>query len=99
MEADTMSKWTEIRDSVLDKMNLDEVTEKGKQDFVKWLVETLLPIAEAYADKFIDQIKAQAESETGWCKARDMIVLPFVINGGLWLIKKVLTETMDNTAE
>jgi hypothetical protein len=66
-----------------------------KDEFVKWLLEVLLPLAKTAADDFVAQIKAQATSETGWCKIRDMIVLPFIIEGGLWLIEKVLNKTID----
>jgi hypothetical protein len=62
---------------------------------VKWLVEVLLPLAKTAADDFVAQIKAQASSETGWCKIRDLIVLPFIIEGGLWLIEKALEKTID----
>jgi hypothetical protein len=66
-----------------------------KDEFVKWLVEVLLPLAKTAADDFVAQIKAQATSETGWCKIRDLVVLPFIIEGGLWLIEKVLNKTID----
>lgn len=48
-------------------------------------------LAEDAAAKFTSQTKEQAKNEVGWCKIRDFIVLPFVINGGLWAIKKALT--------
>ena len=90
-----MSKWTDFRDSVVDSLKFDKVTDTMKDEFVKWLVEVLLPLAKTAADDFVAQIKAQATSETGWCKIRDMIVLPFIIEGGLWLIEKVLNKTID----
>lgn len=90
-----MSKWTDFRDSVVDSLKFDKVTDTMKDEFVKWLVEVLLPLAKTAAGDFVAQIKAQATSETGWCKIRDMIVLPFIIEGGLWLIEKVLNKTID----
>jgi hypothetical protein len=90
-----MSKWVEFRDSVVDSLKFDKVTDTMKDEFVKWLVEVLLPLAKTAADDFVAQIKAQATSETGWCKIRDMIVLPFIIEGGLWLIEKALEKTID----
>ncbi len=92
-----MSDWTKFRDSVVDALKVENVTETVKQDFTKWLLEVLMPLAESAAEKFITQIKAQAETETGWCKIRDLIVLPFVIQGGLWLIEQALQKTVDNT--
>lgn len=92
-----MSDWTKFRDSVVDALKVENVTETVKQDFTKWLLEVLMPLAESAAEKFITQIKTQAETETGWCKIRDLIVLPFVIQGGLWLIEQALQKTVDNT--
>jgi hypothetical protein len=89
------SAWVTFRDSVVDSLKFDKVTDTMKEEFVKWLVEVLLPLAKTAADDFVAQIKAQATSETGWCKIRDMIVLPFIIEGGLWLIEKVLNKTID----
>jgi hypothetical protein len=90
-----MSKWTDFRDSVVDSLKFDKVTDTMKDEFVKWLVEVLLPLAKTAADDFVAQIKAQATSETGWCKIRDLVVLPFIIEGGLWLIEKALEKTID----
>ena len=89
------SKWVTFRDSVIDSLKFDKVTDSMKDELVKWLLDVLLPMAKTAADDFVAQIKAQATSETGWCKIRDMIVLPFIIEGGLWLIEKVLNKTID----
>ena len=88
-----MSTWTEFRDDVVESLKFDKVTEQMKQDFTKWLVETCLPLAETAAANFISQIKEQARTETGWCKVRDLIVLPLIIKGGLWIIKQGLAAT------
>lgn len=88
-----MSAWTEFRDDVVESLKFDKVTEQMKQNFTKWLIETCLPLAETAAANFISQIKEQARTETGWCKVRDLIVLPLIINGGLWIIKQGLTAT------
>jgi hypothetical protein len=89
------SSWVTFRDSVVDSLKFDKVTDTMKDEFVKWLLETVLPLAKTAADDFVAQIKAQATSETGWCKIRDLVVLPFIIEGGLWLIEKVLNKTID----
>ena len=88
-----MSAWTEFRDDIVESLKFDKVTEQMKRDFTKWLVETCLPLAETAATNFIAQIKEQARTETGWCKVRDLIVLPLIINGGLWIIKQGLAAT------
>ena len=91
------SKWVEIRDAALKNLEVGEVTEEVKQKFSGWLVETLLPVAEAAADKFIAQTTEQARTERGWCKARDLVILPAIIRGGLWLIKTTLSKTVTKT--
>lgn len=88
-----MSKWTDFRDSVVDSLHFDEITETTKQEFTAWLIETVKPLADTAADSFVSQVKAQAANETGWCKLRDLIVLPAIVNGGLWLIEKTLEKT------
>ena len=85
-----MSTWTDFRDGVVDSLKFDQVTDTMKEDFIKWLVETCLPLAETAADSFTSQVKEQAKTENGWCKVRDLIVLPMVVNGGLWLVKQSL---------
>jgi hypothetical protein len=89
-----MSKWVEFRDSVVDSLKFDKVTDSMKDELVKWLLDVLLPMAKTAADDFVAQIKAQATSETGWCKIRDAIVLPFIIEGGLWLIEFALNKVV-----
>lgn len=88
-----MSKWTDFRDNVESSLQFDDVTEEMKQNFCQWLVAELLPLAQTAADKFTAQVKAQAANETGWNKVRDLIVLPAVIDGSLWLIQKALSKT------
>lgn len=93
-----MSKWTEFRDNVEKDLQIGTVTEDIKQQFTGWLVETALPLAETAADKFIEQVQEQAKAETGWCKARDLVVLPAVIHAGLYFTKVVLGKTYTATA-
>lgn len=88
-----MSEWTNLRDELIESVKIENVTEDMKQAFVKWLLETALPIAKESAASFISQIKAQAQNESGWCKMRDLIVLPTIIDGGLWLIEQALNKT------
>ena len=85
-----MSNWTDFRDSVVDSLKFDTVTDSMKEQFTTWLLETCLPLAESAADNFTSQTKEQAKTETGWCKIRDLIVLPMIIDGGLWLVKQSL---------
>lgn len=88
-----MSKWTEFRDNIVDNLNIDNVTEEMKQNLTVWLIETALPLATTAAANFTTQLKTQASGETGWNKIRDLIVLPFIIQGGLWLVETALQKT------
>ena len=90
-----MSKWVTFRDELLSTLKFDKVTEEMKEDFTKWLLDIALPLAETSAISFISQIKEQSVKETGWVKLRDLVVLPFIINGGLYIIKKTLIKTIE----
>lgn len=87
-----MSNWTEIRDNIEKTINIDNVTEDMKKDVCDWISATALPMVKTAADKFISQIKQQAETETGWNKVRDLIVLPALINGIIWIVEKSLSK-------
>lgn len=92
-----MSKWTDFRDNVEKSLDIGTVTEQVKQDFTGWLIHTAMPLAEKAADSFVTQVQAQAASEAGWNKARDLVILPAVIRGGLYLVKTVLSKTYVET--
>ncbi len=88
-----MSEWVKIRDKIVDAIKIDDVTENVKQDFARWVLDDLMPVVKGYADDFVETIRLQAEDESGWCKIRDMIVLPLVIDGGIWLIEMALSKS------
>lgn len=90
-----MSKWTDFRDKVIESIHVEEVTEDVKEDFTRWLLDILLPAVKPTADDFVAQLREQAKDESGWCKVRDLVVLPFVIEGGLWLVEKALTKSIE----
>ncbi len=90
-----MSDWTRFRDKVIESIHVEEVTEDVKKDFTRWLLDILLPAVKPTADDFVAQLREQAKDETGWCKVRDLIVLPFIIEGGLWLVERALENTVD----
>lgn len=93
-----MSKWTDFRDDIVESLQVEEVTEQVKQNLTRQIVESILPAVKTAADSFIAKIKEQAKGETGWCKIRDMLVLPLVINGLIYVVELVLNETMEKTA-
>ena len=92
-----MSKWTDFRDDIVESLQVEEVTERVKQNLTKQIVESILPSVKTVADGFTAKIKEQAKAETGWCKIRDMYVLPLVINGVIYVVETVLTKTLEKT--
>ena len=90
-----MSDWVKFRDSIINNLKFDKVDEKLKSDLTVYINDAILPLVKESAEDFISQIKDQAVNEHGWVKVRDLIVLPFIITGGLWLIEKTLNETID----
>jgi hypothetical protein len=90
-----MSKWVDIRNSALEALKLEDVGKGLKNRFVGWVGEEGVEFAQAFVDEIKDECKKDAPNEKGWCKIRDMIVLPFIIEGGLWLIEKALEKTID----
>lgn len=92
-----MSEWTDFRDDIVESLQVEEVTEQVKQNLTKQIVESILPSVKTVADGFTAKIKEQAKAETGWCKIRDMFVLPLVINGVIYVVETVLTKTLEKT--
>lgn len=93
-----MSKWTDIRDNALDALHVDEVTEEVKQGVTQKILDEVIPVAESAVDAFCTATKEQAKTESGWCKIRDAIVLPLVMQGGVYVVKLVLSKTVKATA-
>ena len=92
-----MSNWTNFRDDLLNNLKFDNVDEALKQSLTIHIKNDILPLAKESADSFISQIKEQAKTETGWIKIRDLIVLPYIIYGGLWLIEQTINKTIKET--
>ena len=85
-----MSKWTDIRDSITGYLKVDDVTEEVKEKVSQAILDEILPPIEMVVDDFVDKLKQQAPSETGWCRIRDGIVLPLVMH----VVKVVLTKAL-----
>ncbi len=88
-----MSKWTEVRDGLVAALDVKEVTESAKEQMLQSLATDGMDAISAVADKFVEQVQAQAAEETGWCAIRDRFVLPLLMNGTLWAIKLVLAKS------
>ncbi len=87
-----MSKWTGLRDTVVDALKADEVGKSLKERFINWLTTEGIALLEAAAERIIDECKKDAPQETGWCKIRDAFVVPAAINIGLYVLKVVLEK-------
>lgn len=92
-----MSKWTDIRDSIEQAVSDTQIDEQVKQAVTQQCYDMILPSLRKLGDGFVDAIKAQSADESGWCKVRDAIVLPALIEGSLWLVELVLKKTIEKT--
>lgn len=82
--------FVKVRDEVI--ANIGElVTETAKNELLGWFKNTALPYAEQVADAYTDTLKKQAETEHGWCKMRDSIVLPTLFAVVEFAVKKTLS--------
>ena len=89
-----MSRWVDIRDSIVAALNVEEVTEELKNKVTTVIVDEVFPGIEKAVDNFVEKIKQQAPNETGWCRIRDGIVLPLVLEGLVFVAKTVLTKSL-----
>lgn len=92
-----MSKWTDFRDALEEDIKSMTISEQAKQDLTKNLVDNIMPAVEAWVDKLADGLAEEAKSESGWCKIRDGVVLPYALKVLVYIGKQVLTKTMENT--
>ena len=68
----------------------DFVRTEAKEATVLWLHEKGLPAAREVSATYTAALKESAEKETGWCRFRDRIFLPLVIDGAIWMTGKML---------
>ena len=96
-----MSKWTEIRDGALDarEQGALDVAEETKRQFLANFVEAGVPVIEEYAAQFAAEVKEQAAGEAGWTKIRDAVVIPFAVQIGLYVGRKILQKVQQQTTE
>lgn len=71
------------------------LTEDAKKALLIYIRDHLLPIAKDVAQKYVDQLKDDALSESGWTKFRDAIFLPILIDGSLWAVNAVLEKLIE----
>lgn len=92
-----MSKWTDLRDSIEQDVELSGIAEQVREDILACLANEVAPAAEAFLDKFIEGVKTEAEQETGWCRFRDAVVIPDCISLLLQLSKYAIQRTLAET--
>ena len=85
----------EIKNEVLNNIK-DFVTNEVKDVAMRWIKNTALPYVKEIATAFITELKNSAVDEKGWVKFRDMIFLPVLISGVLWILEKVLNMLVKN---
>ena len=63
-----MSKWTDVRDNVVDALHVSDVTEDVKQHVTSTLLSEVVPVLENAVDGFCSATKgrAGARSATEW---------------------------------
>ncbi|WP_337952430.1 hypothetical protein [Mitsuokella jalaludinii] len=94
-----MSKWTDVRDNIVDALHVEDITEDVKQHVTNAIMSEVMPVIENAVDSFCATTKEQSKTETGWCKIRDGVVLPLLMQGGVYVVKLVLSKTIVQTAQ
>ena len=92
-----MSKWTDIRDGVVDALKVSDIGSNLKTDFVKWLESEGIEFAQKFVDRIIEECKSDAPKESGWCRIRDAFVIPTVLNVAMYVLQLVLAKAAAET--
>ena len=71
------------------------VTDTAKSAFLNWVKDKVLPAAREMAEAYIEAIKVSGKEETGWCKARDTLVIPALISCGLWITEQAVSKVVE----
>ena len=86
------SKWVPIRDSILEALKLEEVGKGLKNRVVGWMGREGVEFAQAFVDEIKDECKKDAPEEKGWCRIRDMFIVPLFLDGAMFLLKLILEK-------
>ena len=74
----------------------DFVKAEAKEATVIWLKDKALPAAREVADAYSSALCESSEKEVGWCKFRDCVFLPCVVDGVLWFAGRALEAMVAN---
>ena len=94
-----MSQWTNFRDAIEGEIENVKLDELAKQELTKNLVDNVMPAVDAWVDKLAAGLMEEAKGESGWCKIRDGIVLPYALRALVYLGRQVLEKTLENTVK
>ena len=94
-----MSQWTNFRDAIEGEIENVKLDELAKQELTKNLVDNVMPAVDAWVDKLAGGLTEEAKGESGWCKIRDSIVLPYVLKAIMYIGKQALERTLANTVK
>ena len=94
-----MSQWTNFRDAIEGEIENVKLDELAKQELTKNLVDNVMPAVDAWVDKLAGGLAEEAKGESGWCKIRDGIVLPYVLKAIMYVGKQALERTLANTVK
>lgn len=56
-----MSKWTDVRDNIVDALHVDDVTEDVKQHVTSTILSEVVPVAENAVDSFCNDKRAEQD--------------------------------------
>ena len=87
------SKWVEIRDSIVDALKVEEIGTTVKDRFVGWVEDEGVDFIQTFADSISTECRKAAATESGWCKIRDSIVIPGLLNAGMFFLKMVIDRS------
>ena len=90
-----MSKWTDIRDSVLEALKLEDVGKGLKDRFTVWFGDEGVEFAQAFVDEIKKECKEDAPEEKGWCRIRDMFLVPAALDIGMFMLKLIIEKAAD----
>lgn len=66
------------------------VEAEAKEASVLWLRDKALPAMQEVASAYTAALHDSSEQEKGWCRFRDRLFLPCLVDGTLWLAGKAL---------
>lgn len=98
MAEEQNSALTEVFDELVDSAQ-DFLTEQLKNEFISWLQQTGLPKFKELTDAYCEQLKLEAEAESGWNKFRDKFFVPLVISAAYWVVEKMIKKMLDADSE